>query len=83
MAKFNGNHLKMLAKMEAIAMTMGNDSVFTRMTMQKAMTHLITLLENEECIADSWSIYGSFDWHRYKKLVHKERHKLEAADGKK
>jgi hypothetical protein len=80
MASFNGNHLKLLAKMEAIGMSMGNDSIFTKMTMQNAMAHLITLLEDDECIVDSWCIHGSFDWHRYNKLVHKERRKLEASN---
>tara|TARA_R110002012_G_scaffold25229_4_gene83862 strand:+ start:2580 stop:2831 length:252 start_codon:yes stop_codon:yes gene_type:complete len=83
MASFNGNHLKLLAKMEALGMSMGNESTFASMTMHSAMSHLITLLENEKCITDTWYIHGRFDWHRYNKLVHKERRKLEATDGKK
>ena len=80
MASFNGNHLKLLAKMEAIGMSMGNDSLMNNMTMHSAMTYLITLLENEQCIADTWYIHGKFDWYRYNKLVHKERRKLEASN---
>ena len=65
----NGKHLRVLARVEALAklQTPEQDSY-------KILWNLISEFEKEKAITTSWlDSQLVFDWHRYRKLVHKQR----------
>ena len=65
----NGKHLRVLARVEALAklQTPEKDSY-------KILWNLISEFEKEKAITTSWlDSQLVFDWHRYRKLVHKQR----------